>query len=242
MARTGGLVVTMFDWMHQPENKFRAFHQYLESKSPATPRVFFSENERDFIEAVDLALEIAIRRLEENAASHNGLGELTLSTMLSDLIQQALIPCEKEPYRNGHVDIAISHPFKQFQCLGECKIFNGYKTQWNGCDQLLHRYSSGRDSRGFVLGFFRQPEMYALLATLKARFDKEFPHEMKGSSTPHSHIKGAFVTLHTHFTKTDIEVLHLGCNLHVPGLTKSKTSKKASAKRASKRIRRSSFT
>lgn len=214
--------------MNQPENSLRALQQYMENKSPATLRVFFSQNEREFIEGVDLILEIAIRRLEANAASHNDLGELTLSTMLSDLINQAAIPCEKESYRNGHVDITISHPHQPFQYLGECKIYSGFKTHWNGCDQLLNRYSSGRDSRGFVLEFFRRPEMYALLAALKDRFDKEFPHEMKGSSTTH-HIKGAFVTLHTHFTKTDIEVLHLGCNLYVKALAGSKTSRKKTA-------------
>jgi hypothetical protein len=223
----------MSDWMDQPENKLREFLQYLDSKIPGTGRLYFSTNEREFIEAVDLILEIAIRRLEENAATHNSLGELELSTMLSDLIRQAAIPCAKEVYRNGHVDVAIGHPRKQqFQYLGECKIYDGFIRHCGGCDQLLNRYSSGRDVRGFVLEFFNRPGMYALLDSLKARFDQDFPLEMKNSSTPHGHIKGAFISLHTHFTQTDVEVLHLGCNLHIPGITKSKTSKKTVSPKA----------
>ena len=196
---------------------------------PGTARLYFSTNEREFIEAVDVILEIAIRRLEENAASHDSLGELALSTMLSDLIRQAAIPCAKEVYRNGHVDVAIGHPRKQqFQYLGECKIYDGFRKHCGGCDQLLNRYSSGRDVRGFVLEFFNQPGMYALLTALKAQFDEDFPLEMKGSTITH-HIKGAFVSLHTHFTQTDFEVLHLGCNLYIRRSTESKTSKKKTA-------------
>jgi hypothetical protein len=203
--------------MDQPENKLREFLQYLDNQLPGTARLYFSNNEREFIEAVDLVLEIAIRRLEENAASHNELKELVLSTMLSDLIRQAAIPCEKEVYRNGHVDVAIGHPRKpQFQYLGECKIYDGFRKHCRGCDQLLNRYLSGRDLRGFVLEFFDEPGMYSLLEVLKTQFDEDLPLEMKGSSTTH-HIKGAFITLHRHFTKTEVEVLHLGCNLYVRG-------------------------
>ena len=207
----------MSDWIDQPENKLREFLHYLDNQLPGTARLYFSNNEREFIEAVDLVLEIAIRRLEENAASHNGLKELVLSTMLSDLIRQAAIPCAKEVFRNGHVDVAIGHPRKQqFQYLGECKIYDGFRKHCRGCDQLLNRYSSGRDLRGFVLEFFYEPRMYLLLEVLKTQFDEDRPLQMKGSSRTH-HIKGAFITLHTHFTETDVEVLHLGCNLYIRG-------------------------
>jgi hypothetical protein len=216
----------MTDWMHQPVNLVREFLKFVDSNIPGASLLYFADNEAQFVKAVDLILDVAIRRLEENAATHRSSDELALSTMLSDLIKYAA-PCGKESYRNGHVDVAIGHPRKeQFQYLGECKIYNGFKRHCGGCDQLLNRYSSGRDVRGFVLEFFNRPGMYKLLGDLKTQFDQKVPLKMKGSSTPHDHIKGAFISLHTHFTQTDVEVLHLGCNLYIPAMSKSKASKK----------------
>jgi hypothetical protein len=231
VGRIQVLVITMIDWMHLPVNSVREFVKFIDDKVPGASAVYFSEDESQFVKGVELILDAAIRRLEEDAATHGSLGELTLSTMLSNLIRYAA-PCEKESYRNGHVDVAIGHPRKQqFQYLGECKIFGGFKKHCGGCDQLLNRYSSGRDVRGFVLEFFDRPRMYKLLADLKTDFDQRVPLKMKGSSKPHDHIKGAFISLHTHFTQTDVEVLHLGCNLYIPGISKSKASKKKAVSR-----------
>ena len=49
---------------------------------------------------------------------------------------------------------------------------------------------------------------------------------MKRSSTPHTHIKGTFISLHTHFTQTEVEVSHLGCNFYIPGISRSKVSRR----------------
>ena len=221
-------MITVTDWMHLPVNSVREFVKFIDDTIPGASAVYFSEDESQFVKGVDLLLDAAIRRLEEDAATHGSLGELTLSTMLSNLIGYAA-RCEKESYRNGHVDVAIRHARKQFQYLGECKIFGGFEKHCAGCNQLLNRYSSGRDARGFVLEFFNRPRMYELLADLRTNFDQKIPLKMKGSAKSHDHIKGAFLSLHRHFTQTYIEVLHLGCNLYIPGISKSKTSKKKSS-------------
>jgi hypothetical protein len=205
----------MRDWQNEPENTLRDFVRYLDRELVGTSLVYFSDNERESVEAVDVVLNIAIRTLEENAKSHSRLGELALSTMLTDLISRSAVPCQKEGYRNGHVDIIVGHPrLKHFQYLGECKIYKGFRHHCSGCEQLLNRYSTGRDMRGFLLEFFNRSDMYKLLQTLKTKFDTVFPLEMKAPSKEHGHIKGAFVSLHSHFTSTDVEVLHLGCNLY----------------------------
>lgn len=207
----------MAKWTDKPENKLLEFVQYLDVHLPGTARVYFSTNEKQFVESVEVILDLAIRTLEQNAASHNDLGELALSTMLTDLIRHSGIPCEKESYRNGHVDITVNHPrMRRYQYLGECKIYNGFNRHCGGCNQLLKRYMSGRDMRGFLLEFFKRPGMYKLLQELKNKFDSTSPLSMKGKTQEHKQIKGAFVSLHTHFTASKVEVLHLGCNLYFP--------------------------
>jgi hypothetical protein len=207
----------MQNWIDMPDNKLREFAQYMDRELPGTALLYFSTSEREFVEAVDFVLDVAIGTLEQNAASHKDLGELALSTMLSDLMRQSAIPCEKESYRNGHVDITVIHPrMRHYQYLGECKIYAGFKRHCSGCDQLLNRYSSGRNARGFLLEFFNRRGMYRLLQGLKKQFDQDSPLAMKGRSRQHEHIKGAFISLHKHFTSAEVEVLHLGCNLYTP--------------------------
>jgi hypothetical protein len=204
-------------WTDLPENKLLEFLNFLDSQMPGTALVYFSATEKQFAEAVEVILDLAIRTLEQNAASHKGLGELALSTMLADLIRHSGIPCEKESYRNGHVDVTIAHPrLKQYQYLGECKIYAGFKRHCNGCHQLLNRYSSGRDLRGFLLEFVGRPQMYKLLQELREEFDQSLPLKMKGKSYDQGRIKGAFISIHTHFTNAEVQVLHLGCNLYCP--------------------------
>jgi hypothetical protein len=43
------------------------------------------------------------------------------------------------------------------------------------------------------------------------------PYEI-GDAVDHT-IKGAFLTLHNHFTATRVKVLHLGCNIFYPEST-----------------------
>lgn len=137
--------------------------------------------------------------------------------MLTDLISQSEVPCEKERYYNGHVDVTIYHPRSlPYQYLGECKIYKGFKRHCDGCDQLLNRYSSGRDMRGFLLEFFTRRGMYQLIGKLKDQFDRSFPLRMTGTSQDHTQIKGAFISMHSHFTEAQVEVLHIGCNLFHP--------------------------
>jgi hypothetical protein len=213
----------MHDWTKEPENTAREFLQFVDRKLPGISLVFCSTSEREFVEAVDLILDRTIRMLEGNAATHSGLGELALSTMLTDLIDNSGVPCQKERYHNGHVDVTIAHPRSlPYQYLGECKIYNGFKRHCDGCDQLLNRYSSGRDMRGFLLEFFTRPRMYWLLQGLRNNFDQTSPLKMKRTSHDHALIKGAFVSVHAHFTNTDVEVLHIGCNLYNPAHAKRK--------------------
>jgi len=57
--------------------------------------------------------------------------------------------------------------------------------------------------------------MYEKLLKLRKEFDSHRPFEQVEDASDHS-IKGAFLTLHKHFTAATVEILHLGCNVFHP--------------------------
>ena len=172
--------------------------------------------EGDFCAAVERAIEFAIAQLESGARRCGSMNELGLSWLLTELLVAASIPATSEGYHNGHVDVTVNHPAgRPFLILGECKIYKGYEQHCEGCKQLLVRYSSGRSARTFCLEFFRTAEMYDKLQKLRAEFNSRRPLEQTEDAIDHP-IKGAFVTMHKHFTAATVEVLHPGCNVFHP--------------------------
>src|SRR6267378_8585890 len=94
-----------------------------------------------------------------------------LSTMVTDLINHSGIACEEECSHKGHVDVTIGHLTSvPYQYLDKGKIYAGFKRHCEGCDQLLNRYSSGLDMRGFLLEFFTRRRIYQLLRGLRHKF------------------------------------------------------------------------
>ncbi|NLF73978.1 MAG: hypothetical protein GX575_33645 [Candidatus Anammoximicrobium sp.] len=193
-----------------------AYLSYIRSVNPAGLQVWTSRTELEFCEAVERAVEFGIRDIEEGARVYNKLDEPGLSLMLTKFLECGGIPAIAEGYHNGHVDVTVRHPADIFpKVLGECKKWDGFKYHCQGCDQLLNRYESGRAHRGFCLEFLFVPGMYQKLQDLRAEFDRQQPHEQQKPSAEHW-IKGAFVTVHLHFTGTTVEILHLGCNVYHP--------------------------
>lgn len=194
----------------------RDYFKFLEAKNPPILRIWVAANESDYMDAVEDAIEQGIRQIEEGARRYGSLDEIGLSLLLSQLLTAGGVQALAEGYHNGHVDIILSDPTGRFgKMLGECKIYRGPRYHCDGCGQLLNRYHSGRTRRGMCLDFFLTDGMYAKLGELRKHVDHELPHRQQRASADHK-IKGGFVTPHMHFTETEVEVLHCGCNVFHP--------------------------
>jgi hypothetical protein len=199
-----------------PSDSLKDYLQYLQHFNPPVVQAWAADSERDFIESVESALENSIRRIEGMARDFCHSSERQLSLMLSQFMDAGGMPTTAETNHNGHADLSIQHPAGKFGVvLGECKIYAGYQRRCKGCDQLLNRYSSGRSPRGFCLDFFEKPAMYEKMNEVRNEFDTHRPLRQTKPSSDHR-IKGCFLTIHLHFTATEIEVLHLCCNVFHP--------------------------
>ena len=193
-----------------------AYLEYLRQANPQVVRALTAENEMDFVDSVEYALESSIRRIEGMARDFCRASERQLSLMLSQFMDAGGLPTTAETNHNGHADLSIRHPAGKFGIvLGECKLYAGYKKRCEACHQLINRYSSGRSPRGFCLDFFEKPAMYEKMAEVRNEFDTHRPLQQTDRSSEHR-IKGSFLTIHIHFTSAKIEVLHLCCNVHHP--------------------------
>lgn len=192
------------------------FFGWLESQNPYVIQLWASETEDEFFDAAEHALEHTVSTMEAGARFYGKTNERALSKQLSDLLSAASIPTCAERCWNGHVDVTISHPVgERFTFLGECKIYDGFERHCKGCDQLLNRYSTGRNGRVFCLEFCKHRGMYDKLGKIRIRMDDERPLGQISSSKGHF-ISGAFITSHKHWSRATVAILHLGCNLFHP--------------------------
>jgi hypothetical protein len=204
----------MADWFDHSMNSIRAFLDYLDTNLPGTALIYFSSTLDEFSAGVERAIYTAVSDLEKSKRSHTGRKELELSVALVDRLRMAAIPCSAEAYSNGHVDITVEHPRERsIRYLGECKIWDGPAWHRSGCEQLLNRYLTGREARGFVLEFFQQANMMERLRDLSDAFTQDKPLEMIGNPEGHKYILGAFLTTHRHTVGREIQILHFGCDL-----------------------------
>lgn len=196
----------------RPENSLARIVHLLESQNPELFALLTARTERAFMDAVEAAIERSIRIIEGSAKRYSSLDERGLSATLTGLLNAFGFRATAEQDHNGHVDIIVEHSFgRRWKYLGECKIYDGYKYHLAGCIQLLG-YCSGRESRVFVLSFFKSPAMYEKLLVLRKDFDQQKPASQDETSFDHT-IVGAFVTTHVHQTGRRIELLHVGCSV-----------------------------
>jgi hypothetical protein len=79
---------------------------------------------------------------------------------------------------------------------------------------LLDRYSTGREGRGLLISYVRKQNIKDLVIKLRERMDEDLPLSQKGPTRDHT-LKWSFLSLHGHDSGEDLEVGHVGCNLHV---------------------------
>ena len=154
--------------------------------------------------------------LETNKKNFRTLDEEGLSGTLAVALSTPGLTVTQETNSNGHVDITIEadHCLPTRKKLGEAKIYDGPAYHLAGLNQLLGRYTTGREGRGLLIVYVRKRDISILVKKLRDKMDKEFPHKQKGKTKDHV-LKWSFISTHHHACGDDLQVSHIGCNLYM---------------------------
>jgi hypothetical protein len=99
--------------------------------------------------------------------------------------------------------------------LGEAKIYDGPEKHINGLEQLLTRYTSGREGRGLLLSYVKKKAVAELMQSVQRRMNTDLPLNQVGSTVQHKTLKWSFLSTHKHSCGDELNVGHVACNLCV---------------------------
>jgi hypothetical protein len=189
--------------------------EMIKRKAPEYLDLLTAETDQDFERAFDALLEKAVVHLEKNRANFSELDEVGLSGVLAAGLSTPGLSVSQEMHSNGHVDLTIEadHCRPARTKLGEAKIYDGPAYHVRGLEQLLGRYTTGREGRGLLIAYFRKKNIAGLVDNLRSRMDKDLPCEQKGKTTNHS-LRWSFLSTHGHSCGEEVQVGHVGCNLY----------------------------
>ena len=187
----------------------------MKRKAPATLDLICADTEDEFDTAFDVLLEQAIMQLEASKKDFASLGENALTAILASALRMPGLGVQLEAKSNGHVDITIEADgcFPAFKKLGEAKIANGPSYHIKGLHQLINRYTTGRESRGMVIAYFRKENIRALMEDVQKEMNDSLPCAQQGCTKDHA-LEWAFISTHKHSSGEDVDVVHVACNLH----------------------------
>lgn len=188
----------------------------IERKAPEYLDLLTTETEVEFEKAFDALLGRAVAQLERQKANFIGLGEVGLSGALAMALSIPGLTVTPEAHSNGHVDLIIEadHCVPERIRLGEAKIYDGPEYHLKGLEQLLRRYTTGREGRGLLIVYFRKQNIAGLVTKLRAKMDADLPCSQQGPTSDHQ-IKWSFLSKHAHSCGENLEVGHIGCNLYI---------------------------
>jgi hypothetical protein len=171
--------------------------------------------DEEFDAAFDNWLTQAISKMEANRLNYTSLDENGLSAVLAATLSTGEISVTQEQNSNGHVDLTVklNNSSTPRIKLGEAKIWRGKKYHAKGLDQLLNRYTTGRECRGFVISYVRLKDIKGLFEDLRKHIDESKPFNLEGLCLDHN-IKWSFLSKHKHSSGELISICHIGCNLH----------------------------
>jgi hypothetical protein len=190
--------------------------EQIRRKAPEYLDLFTAENAEDFENAFNALLEKAISGLETNKKNFKALNEEGISGALALALNAPGLSVRQETNSNGHVDLTIEadHCVPARTKLGEAKIYNGPKYHFEGLEQLLSRYTTGREGRGLLIVYFRKTDIAGLVKKLRKTMDAEQPCQQQGPTNDHM-LKWSFLSIHAHSCGENLEVGHIGCNLYI---------------------------
>lgn len=174
----------------------RSAKDYFDRLSPATLDLVTAATEADFDQAFDNWLTRAIHHLETNKQNYRVLGEEGLSAVLAAALSTPEISVTQEQNSNGHVDLTVTLVIPPFRIkLGEAKIWDGSKYHVKGLNQLISRYTTGRECRGFVISYVRLKDITGLFADLRQYINDEKSCDLHGLCADHN-IRWSFLSTH----------------------------------------------
>ena len=202
--------------MSDSADSYFALVERIKRKAPAYLDLLTAETDDQFEAAFEVILEIAIRRLERNKVNLQTVNEAGLSGILAGFLEVPGLTVMQESHSNGHVDLTIEadHCLPARVKLAEAKIYDGPAYHITGLDQLLRRYTTGREGRGLIISYVRQRDISGITNKLRRRMDETLPLFQRGPCQDHS-CRWSFLTVHLHSCGEDLQVGHIGCNLYV---------------------------
>lgn len=202
--------------MNAPQGSALELANRIMSKGSELFELLTAETEQDFESAFDKWLQRAITGLETNKLNFKEMGEVGLTGSLALALAMPGVSVHQETNSNGHVDLLIevslgSRPWRK---LGEAKIYSGPDYHIKGLQQLIGRYTTGRETRGLLIVYVRKANIAELMKKIRERMDEALPESQKGPCKDHT-AKWSFLSVHRHSSGDDLEVGHIGCNLFV---------------------------
>lgn len=127
-----------------------------------------------FCERVEDAILEGIIHLERMKPQFAGLGEDTLTGILSYGLQMKGFSADHDNYRNGHCDLVVKDG--RFEWYGEAKLDKGPKYSLEGFRQLCDRYApAGPTScRGGLIVYSAKRNKLRILDVWMKRIQKDF--------------------------------------------------------------------
>jgi hypothetical protein len=192
-----------------------ALLERIERKAPEYYDLLTATTDEEFEAAFDALLGKAVSWLERQRKNLTKLDELGLSGTLAMALSIPGLTVTPEPHSNGHVDLMIvaDHCVPERIKLGEAKIYRGPEYHVKGIEQLLGRYTTGREGRGLLIVYYRNANIADLVAKLRAKLDADLPCKQCGTTVDHV-LKWSFRSTHTLNSGDDHEIGHIGCNLY----------------------------
>lgn len=191
----------------------------IKRKAPEYFDLLTAATDKDFQAAFNAVLQCAVAHLEKNKVNFSSLDEVGLTAVLVGNLSIPGLTVTQETHSNGHVDLTIEadHCMPARTKLGEAKIYRGYKYHVEGLEQLLGRYTTGREGPGLLIVYVKKLGIADGIKTLRAGLDKKLPLSQKGPTQDYP-LKWSFFSMHSHSCGDDLEVDHIGCNLYIDGL------------------------
>lgn len=201
--------------MKQAHDTVQELVERLKRKAPEYLDLISAETDDEFEAAFEVLLEKAVSHLEMNRKNFRQLDEEGLTAALAGKLSMPGLTVTQETNSNGHVDLTIEadHCTPQRKKLGEAKIYAGAAYHISGIEQLLGRYTTGREGRGLLVVYVRKKNIKELLAKLREQLDAVLPHGQTVPSRDHT-LKWSFITRHSHSSGEELSLSHIGCNLH----------------------------
>ncbi|MGO7219352.1 hypothetical protein ACCT02_14695 [Rhizobium ruizarguesonis] len=193
-----------------------ALVELMKKKAPAYLDLFTAKTEAEFDLAFDAMLEGAVSKLEQNSKNYESLSETGLTGVLAAALSVPGLHVTQETHSNGHVDIVIEAEYcsPMRRKLGEAKVYDGPAYHVAGLEQLLNRYTTGREGRGLVISYVRKTNIANLVKSVREHMDLELPCGQQGKTQDHTW-KWAFNSTHGHSCGEDLQVSHIACNMFV---------------------------